>query len=83
MLATQRKKSREAKAGGGDLGAHSKISGHASIQMTMRYAHATPEVMRVGIARVGEILDQSGHKADTASVADGQGTRATVSSRDN
>lgn len=70
-------------AAGGDLVALSKILGHASIQMTMRYAHATPEVMRVGIERVGEILDQSGQKADTPSVSIPQGTRATVSSRDN
>jgi integrase len=42
---------------GGDLVALSKILGHASIQMTMRYAHATPEVVRLGIERVGELLD--------------------------
>lgn len=68
---------------GGDLVALSKILGHASIQMTMRYAHATPEVMRLGIERVGEILDRSGQKADTPSVSVTQGTRPTVSSRDN
>lgn len=70
-------------AAGGDLVALSKILGHSSIMMTMRYAHATPEVMREGISRVGEILDQSGQKADTPSVTVAERPRPTVCNRDN
>jgi integrase len=64
---------------GGDLVALSKILGHASIQMTMRYAHARPEVMRLGIERVGQILSQSGQKTDTPSTPAPRETGATVS----
>jgi integrase len=34
---------------GADLVTVSKILGHASIQMTMRYAHPTPENMRCAV----------------------------------
>jgi len=50
---------------GVDLVTVSKILGHASIQMTMRYAHLTPENMRRAVDRLGEILDPSRHKVDT------------------
>jgi integrase len=39
-----------------DLVTVSKILGHSSIQMTMRYAHPTPENMRLAINSLGEIL---------------------------
>jgi len=54
---------------GVDLVTVSKILGHASIQMTMRYAHPTPENMRSAVLRLGEILDSTRQKADTPSVA--------------
>ena len=46
---------------GVDLVTVSKILGHASIQMTMRYAHPTPENMRKAVERLGEMIDL-GHK---------------------
>lgn len=49
---------------GVDLVTVSKILGHASIQMTMRYAHPTPENMRLAVAKLGEILDQTRQKVD-------------------
>jgi integrase len=52
---------------GADLVTVSKILGHSSIQMTMRYAHPTPENMRLAVGRLGEILDPSGQKADSPS----------------
>jgi len=51
---------------GADLATVSKILGHASIQMTMRYTHPTPENMQRAIERLGEILDQTRQKVDTA-----------------
>ncbi len=53
---------------GVDLVTVSKILGHASIQMTMRYAHPTPENMRRAVERLGEILDPTRQKVDTVSV---------------
>ena len=49
-------------ATGGDLVALSKILGHSTIQMTMRYAHPTPEIMRMGVERVGEYLEPGRRK---------------------
>ena len=40
----------------------SKILGHASIQMTMRYVHPTPENMRRAVDRLGDILDTTRQK---------------------
>jgi integrase len=41
---------------GVDLVTVSKILGHASIQMTMRYAHPTPENMRLAVSKLAKIL---------------------------
>ena len=50
---------------GVDLVTVSKILGHASIQMTMRYAHPTPENMRRAVDRLGEMLDSKRDIAGT------------------
>lgn len=42
-----------------DLVTVSKILGHSSIIMTMRYAHSTPENMRLAVDSLGEILEGS------------------------
>ncbi len=42
---------------GVDLVTVSKILGHSSIQMTMRYAHPTPENMKRAVEKLGEILN--------------------------
>jgi len=52
---------------GADLVTVSKILGHASIQMTMRYAHPTPENMRLAVSKLGEILGSTRQKLDTPS----------------
>jgi integrase len=49
---------------GVDLVTVSKILGHSSIQMTMRYAHPTPENMRVAMEKLGSILDPTRQKLD-------------------
>lgn len=49
-----------------DLVTVSKIAGHSSIQMTMRYAHPTPENMRRAVDVLNEILGQRGQKSDTS-----------------
>jgi integrase len=49
---------------GVDLVTVSKILGHASIQMTMRYAHPTPENMRRAVDRLSEILDPTRQNID-------------------
>ncbi len=54
---------------GVDLVTVSKILGHASIQMTMRYAHPTPENMQRAVDRLAEILDPTRQKVDTVTVA--------------
>ena len=54
---------------GVDLVTVSKILGHSTIQMTMRYAHPTPENMRQAVERLGEILDLSRQKVDTVSIS--------------
>jgi integrase len=50
---------------GADLVTVSRILGHASIQMTMRYAHPTPENMRLAVGKLGEILGSTRQKVDT------------------
>lgn len=62
-----------------DLVTVSKILGHASIQMTMRYAHPTPENMRLAVQRLGEFLGQPRQKVDTVEVP----KPVSVSLRDN
>ena len=37
----------------------SKILGHSSIQMTMRYAHPTPENMQRAVNKLGKIFEKS------------------------
>jgi len=54
---------------GVDLVTVSKILGHSSIQMTMRYAHPSPENMRRAVERLGEILDSTRQKVDNASIS--------------
>jgi integrase len=49
---------------GVDLVTVSKILGHSSIQMTMRYAYPTPENMRMAVSRLGEMLDLTRQKVD-------------------
>jgi integrase len=44
---------------GADLVTVSKILGHSSIQMTMRYAHPTPENMRRAVERLSDMFDQN------------------------
>jgi integrase len=51
-----------------DLVTVSKILGHSSIQMTMRYAHPTPENMRLAVERLGEFYEQTRQKVDTVEI---------------
>ena len=51
-----------------DLVTVSKILGHSSIQMTMRYAHPTPENMRLAVRKLGEFFEKSGKKAESLEV---------------
>ncbi len=51
-----------------DLVTVSKILGHATIQMTMRYCHPTPENMRRAVEKLSEVFKESGHKADTIKI---------------
>ncbi len=53
---------------GVDLVTVSKILGHASIQMTMRYSHPTPENMKLAVLKLGEILDPTRQKVDTITI---------------
>lgn len=47
---------------GVDLVTVSKILGHASIQMTMRYAHPTPENMKLAVEKLSEAFGKSREK---------------------
>lgn len=47
---------------GVDLVTVSKILGHSTIQMTMRYAHPTPENMQRAVDKLGEIFNKSQQK---------------------
>ena len=53
---------------GTNLAAVSKILGHSSIQMTMRYAHPTPENMRLAVEKLGEFYEQTRQKVDTVEI---------------
>jgi integrase len=50
---------------GVDLVTVSRILGHASIQMTMRYAHPTPENMQRAVDKLGEILESGREKVES------------------
>jgi integrase len=51
-----------------DLVTVSKILGHSSIQMTMRYAHPTPENMRLAVRKLGEVFEKSGKKPESIQI---------------
>jgi len=53
---------------GADLVTVSKILGHASIQMTMRYCHPTPERERAAVQKLGEFLGQPRQKLDKVEI---------------
>ena len=53
---------------GVDLVTVSRILGHASIQMTMRYAHPTPENMRRAVEKLGDIFEKSRGKVETVEI---------------
>jgi len=48
---------------GVDLVTVSKILGHSSIQMTMRYAHPTPENMLRAVDKLGQIFENEAIKS--------------------
>jgi integrase len=50
---------------GADLVTVSKILGHATIQMTMRYCHPTPENMRRAVEKLSEVFKESGQQEAT------------------
>jgi len=50
---------------GADIVSVSKIAGHASIVMTQRYCHASPEMQRLAVNSVGEILEPIRQKVDS------------------
>jgi len=54
--------------GGIDIVTVSRILGHSSIQMTMRYAHPTPETMRRAVEKLGEFMDKSREKVETIEI---------------
>lgn len=49
---------------GVDLVTVSRILGHSSIQMTMRYVHSTTEIMRSAVEKLGKIYEQTRQKVD-------------------
>ena len=44
---------------GVDIVTISKIAGHSSIQMTIRYCHSTPENMKRAVDKLGEVFDET------------------------
>ncbi|MFC2169417.1 tyrosine-type recombinase/integrase [Acidobacteriota bacterium] len=50
---------------GVDLVTVSKILGHSTIQMTMRYAHPTPENIKRAVDKLGEFFEKSRHYTQT------------------
>lgn len=48
-----------------DLVTVSKILGHSSIQMTMRYVHSTTEIMRKAVEKLAEFYEQTRQKLDS------------------
>jgi len=57
---------------GVDLVTVSKILGHSSITMTMRYAHPTSEALRLAVNRLGEFLDQHDKNLTASPVVQGK-----------
>jgi hypothetical protein len=55
-------------AGGVDLVTVEEILGHSSIEMTMRYAHPTPENMRRAVEKLGLIFSSTPHKGDSIEI---------------
>jgi integrase len=53
---------------GVDLVTVSKILGHASIQMTMRYAHPTPENIRKAVERLGEMINPKPQNVEAVAI---------------
>jgi len=53
---------------GVDLVTVSKVLGHTTIQMTMRYCHPTPENMKNAVDKLSEVFKESGHKEDTITI---------------
>jgi integrase len=51
-----------------DLVTVKDILGHASIQMTMRYAHPTPENKRRAVEKLGEVFEKSGKKPESVEI---------------
>jgi integrase len=51
-----------------DLVTVSRILGHSTIQMTMRYAHPTPENMRRAVEKLAEKSDQTRQKVDMVEI---------------
>lgn len=52
-----------------DLVTVSRILGHSSIQMTMRYAHPTPKNMRLAVRKLGEFFDRGGVKVESREIS--------------
>lgn len=52
--------------GGIDLVSVSKILGHASIQMTMRYAHPSPASLKLAVEKLGAIFEKSSQSFHTS-----------------
>jgi len=53
---------------GADLVTVSKILGHSTIQMTMRYCHPTPENLKLAVKRLGDFITRQGQKGDTVTI---------------
>lgn len=53
---------------GVDLVTVSRILGHSSIQMTMRYVHSTTEIMRQAVEKLGKIYEQTRQKVDSPTI---------------
>ncbi len=50
---------------GVDLVTVSRILGHSSIQMTMRYCHPSTEIMRDAVEKLAKIYEQTRQKVDS------------------
>lgn len=61
-----------------DLVTVSKILGHASIQMTMRYAHPTPEALRAAVNHLGDFMQKPEDVPATSVPISPEGTTAEM-----